>query len=301
MRVQPSNCPFSVILFQIHERWASLDAEAIPLLLNGVALGVYRADMVADRLRRGKRTNGSVTKYPGQQCNSQQKTANRRCSRRQRYEKICPAVMADVDIKLRAQHKIARLGVLPMAHDRIGSGATLEFVCETFAKWDDAALFSRVGAYEKQLTRQLTGDLAVKVKPQVKKGGIVMPPATLTQLIREIIEWCDNAEVASAAVDEEQKSLGVNDFIHLMLSINGDQERQGMPDCFETWPPTDADLEKYYAAMTVDDDLVLREMKRQWFQTSLGCRLTRSWCLISSLVTPTKRGSRRGRQCLPTT
>jgi hypothetical protein len=42
IRVQPSTCPFSVILFQIHERWASLDAEAIPLLLNGVALGVYR-------------------------------------------------------------------------------------------------------------------------------------------------------------------------------------------------------------------------------------------------------------------
>jgi hypothetical protein len=72
IRVQPSNCPFSVILFQIHERWASLDAEAIPLLLNGVALGVYRADMVADRLRRAKRTNGPATKYPGQQCNSQQ-------------------------------------------------------------------------------------------------------------------------------------------------------------------------------------------------------------------------------------
>jgi len=46
--VQPSNCPFSVIPFQIHERWASLDAEAIPLLLNGVALGVYSADMDAD-------------------------------------------------------------------------------------------------------------------------------------------------------------------------------------------------------------------------------------------------------------
>ena len=79
MRVQPSNCPFSVILFQIHERWASLDAEAIPLLLNGVALGVYRADMDADRLRRAKRTNGSVTKYPGQQCNSQRELPLTNC------------------------------------------------------------------------------------------------------------------------------------------------------------------------------------------------------------------------------
>ena len=48
IRVQPSNCPFSVILFQIHERWASLDAEAIPLLLNGVALGVVSRQAAED-------------------------------------------------------------------------------------------------------------------------------------------------------------------------------------------------------------------------------------------------------------
>ena len=136
---------------------------------------------------------------------------------------------------------------------------TLEFVCKIFAQWDDAALFSRIGAFEKQLMRALTGDLAVKVKPQVQRGCVVTPPAALTQLIREVIEWCDDTEV----VDGEQKSLGFNDFIRLVLSINGDQERQSMPDCFDSWPPTDAELEKYYAAMTVDDDLVLSEMKRQ--------------------------------------
>jgi hypothetical protein len=54
LRVQPSNCPFSVIPFQIHERWASLDAEAIPLLLNGVALGVYSADMDAGQIEKGQ-------------------------------------------------------------------------------------------------------------------------------------------------------------------------------------------------------------------------------------------------------
>lgn len=36
-----------------------------------------------------------------------------------------------------------------------------------------------------------------------------------------------------------------------------------MPDFFQSWPPTAAELEKYYAAMTVDDDMVLRELRRQ--------------------------------------
>jgi hypothetical protein len=140
-----------------------------------------------------------------------------------------------------------------------GLRPTLEFVCKIFAQWDDAALFSRVGAFEKQLTRELTGDLAVKVEPQVQRGCVVTPPAALTQLIREVIEWCDDTEV----VGGEQKSLGFNDFFRLVLSINGDQERQSMPDCFDSWPPSDAELEMYYTAMTVDDDLVLSEMKRQ--------------------------------------
>lgn len=136
---------------------------------------------------------------------------------------------------------------------------TLEFICKVFAQWDDAALFSRIGAFEKNLIRGLTGDLAVKVRPQVQRGSVVMPPAALTQLIREVIEWCDDAEV----VDGDQKPLSIDDFIHLVLSINGDQEREhGASEHFQSWPPTDAELEKYNAAMSVDDDMVRSEMKR---------------------------------------
>lgn len=137
---------------------------------------------------------------------------------------------------------------------------TLEFICKIFAQWDDAALFSRIGAFEKNLIRGWTGSLAARVKPQVQRGSVVMPPAALTQLIREAIEWCDDTEV----VDGEHKSLSFNDFIHLVLSINGDQEREhGTSDYFKSWPPTDAELEKYNAAMSVDDDLVRSEMKRR--------------------------------------
>jgi hypothetical protein len=117
---------------------------------------------------------------------------------------------------------------------------TLEFVCSVFAQWDDAALFSRIDAFEKQLMRGLAGDLALKVKPHVQRGCVVMPPAALTQLIREVIEWCDDVEVASVVIGGEQKSLSFNEFIRLVLSINGDQERQSKPDCFESWPPTES-------------------------------------------------------------
>jgi len=37
----------------------------------------------------------------------------------------------------------------------------------------------------------LTGDPAGKVKPQVRRGCVVMPPAALTQLIREVGTWVE--------------------------------------------------------------------------------------------------------------
>jgi hypothetical protein len=47
-------------------------------------------------------------------------------------------------------------------------------------------------------------------------------------------------------------------FIRLVLSINGEQERlEGF-----SWPPTAEQLEQYNAAMTVDDDMVLQEMRK---------------------------------------
>lgn len=140
---------------------------------------------------------------------------------------------------------------------------TLALVCRIYAKWDDAALFSRVGPYEQQLTLRLTGELGEKVIPRIEHGDILFPPAALIQLIRESIEWCDDSEVAPKAADKRSKAPNINDLTHLVLSISGDQERQGMEGLFDSWPPTDADLAKYYDAMTVDDDLVLSEMKRR--------------------------------------
>lgn len=89
-----------------------------------------------------------------------------------------------------------------------------------------------------------------------------MPPAALTQLIREVIEWCADADGAPA-VGYSMPTLGLNEFVHLVLSINGDQERQDTPDFFESWPPCADDMKKYFDAMTVDDDFVLRELRRR--------------------------------------
>ncbi|WP_236057309.1 hypothetical protein [Mycobacterium sp. SM1] len=143
-----------------------------------------------------------------------------------------------------------------------GLRPSLEFVCRIFAQFDDASLFSRVGTFEQKFVRGVTGELAIKVGEQVKNGCTLMPPAALTQLIREVIEWCAHSDDADSD-DEATPALSINDFVHLMLSINGDQERQDIPEFFESWPPSADDCKKYYDAMTVDDDFVLRELQRQ--------------------------------------
>ena len=86
-----------------------------------------------------------------------------------------------------------------------------------------------------------------------------MPPSAITQLIREAIEWCPDT-----IGDDTHHFLGTNDFVRLVMSINGDQERQDIPDFLgNSWPPTDEQFEEFYAAMSVDDDMVLREVQRQ--------------------------------------
>jgi hypothetical protein len=141
---------------------------------------------------------------------------------------------------------------------------TLELVCGTFARFDDAALVSRIGAFEKHFVRALTGDLATKVRKPVNDGRILMPPTAITQLIREIIEWCPDNIDASPKAEDAHPPLGINDFVRLVLSINGDQERQDIPDFFKnSWPPTAEEFADFYAAMSVDDDMVLRELRRQ--------------------------------------
>jgi hypothetical protein len=146
-----------------------------------------------------------------------------------------------------------------------GLRPTLEFVCTTFAWFDDAALFSRIGTFEKQFVRGLTGDLATKVRRPVKNGCILMPPAAITQLIREVIEWCPDTDDIGPEAKDARPPLGLNDFVRLVLSINGDQERQDIPDFFKgkPWPPTAEEYADFNAAMSVDDDMVLREMRRQ--------------------------------------
>ena len=170
---------------------------------------------------------------------------------------------------------------------------TLEFVCKTFAQLDDAALFSRLGAFEKKFVRGLTGELAAKVTAEVDRGCVLMPPAAVTQLIREVIEWCPSPDEPAA---ERVSPLGINDMVHLVLSISGDQERRDLRDGVQNWPPTAEELEQYYAAMTVDDDMVVRELERRML-SDLARAQTHATMVppISSSVTPTTPGSKAGR------
>jgi hypothetical protein len=137
---------------------------------------------------------------------------------------------------------------------------TLRSICSTYAALDASALYSREPAFESQFVRKLSGDLADKVTDALRKGNRFMPPSALNQLIREVIEWCaDDA-------DESLGAVGRADFVHLVLSINGEQEAQDRPEFFDSWPPSQAEIEAYNEAMTNDDEMVLQELQRMMLQ-----------------------------------
>jgi hypothetical protein len=133
---------------------------------------------------------------------------------------------------------------------------SLRFVCSTYAVLDKSALYSREPAFEKSFVGRLSGDLADKVTQALSKGDRLMPPPALNQLIREVIEWCTDADA------EGLSALRRADFVRLLLSINGDQEAQDRPAFFSSWPPSEEESAAYYEAMTKDDDMVLQEMQR---------------------------------------
>jgi hypothetical protein len=54
-------------------------------------------------------------------------------------------------------------------------------------------LYSREGAFEERFVGGLSGELAEKLRPPMSDGNRLMPPPALNQLIREVIEWCDDA------------------------------------------------------------------------------------------------------------
>lgn len=134
---------------------------------------------------------------------------------------------------------------------------TLQFLCSTYARLDAAALYGREAVFEETLVHPLKGDLADKVKTAMSGGSRLMPPSAMNQLIREAIEWCpdDDAEASG--------TVGIADFVQLVLAINGDQEELARPDYFSAWPPSEDELRAYNEAMAVDDDFVLAELRQR--------------------------------------
>ncbi|OBL09764.1 hypothetical protein A5646_11155 [Mycobacterium sp. 1245499.0] len=139
-----------------------------------------------------------------------------------------------------------------------GLRPTLNFVCSTYAALDTEALYSRESAFEKRFVGKLTGDLAVKVQEPLAQGSRLMPPPALNHLIREVIEWCTEPDRGGA----DLAALSRDDFVRLVLSINGDQEAQQRPDFFTSWPPSGEELDAYNTAMG-DDEFLLQELRRQ--------------------------------------
>src|ERR1700687_3058387 len=144
--------------------------------------------------------------------------------------------------------------------------STLVIVCTMYARLDAAAQRSREGEVEKHFVRSVGGDLADTVGRSLQAGNRLMPPPAMNQLIREVIEWCSGGESDSDQRDGNSGGpavLGGADIVRMVLSINGDQERQHAPEYFDSWPPSAEELQKYNEAMTVDDEMVLRELQRQ--------------------------------------
>lgn len=141
---------------------------------------------------------------------------------------------------------------------RYGLRPSLKFVCSTYAALDTEALHSRESVFEKRFVGKLTGDLATKVKVSLTRGSRLMPPPALNHLIREVVEWCAEPDSGSADVP----ALSREDFVHLVLSINGDQEAQDRPPFFTSWPPSAKESDAYNDAMG-DDEFLLQELRRQ--------------------------------------
>ena len=142
----------------------------------------------------------------------------------------------------------------------------LRQVCVLYASLDAAAQRAREGEGERSFVQSADGELAQKVGTSLRAGNRLMPPPAMNQLLREVIEWCSDADNGSTERDgcpDDQGGVSSADLIRLVLSINGDQEREYAPEYFDTWPPATEELEKYNEAMSVDDEMVLREMQNQ--------------------------------------
>ena len=163
------------------------------------------------------------------------------------------------------------LGVEQLVEDQrrevlssIDVGSMLRLVCALYAELDVAAERSREGEVERKFVQSAKGELAQNIMSSLRAGNRLVPPAAINQLIREVIEWCSETEADYQAAQGEPQSgdaIPITDLLHLIVSINGDQEAQAVPEYFGTWPPTPEQLEEYNEAMSVDDAMVLQEMR----------------------------------------
>ena len=134
---------------------------------------------------------------------------------------------------------------------------TLLFACTTFAQLDMAALRGREPKFEMDLVSTVEGELAHKVMHSLRAGNRMLPPSAMTQLVREVIEWCLVDE--SNSPEAETPALQGGDFIRLILSINDEQQEQ---EGFSSWPPAVEELIEFNEKLTRDDDLVRQEYQK---------------------------------------
>jgi hypothetical protein len=137
----------------------------------------------------------------------------------------------------------------------------LEIVFTLYARLDGAASRGRDREIEQALVGSVSGDMADKVAHSLRAGNKLMPPTAMTQLAREVIEWCSDADLpqADGGAAEVPPALAAADLIHLVISINGEHDQH---PAFPSGDPTAEELKKYNDEFAGDPQKLLQEASR---------------------------------------
>jgi hypothetical protein len=144
---------------------------------------------------------------------------------------------------------------------RCGLRPSVLLVSNLYARLDSAAERGRDNTIEREFLSTVGGDVAADVAKAVASANKLMPPATLTQLTREIIEWCCDATGAgSDSGTAEAPSMTPEELLLLVLSINS--EHDANPN-FSSDSPTAEELQKYHDELAADPEKLWQEARRQ--------------------------------------
>jgi hypothetical protein len=139
---------------------------------------------------------------------------------------------------------------------------TIRAVSTLYARLDAGAEKAADAAIERQFLQSAPGDIAAGAAKALNAGHKLMPPASLTQLTREAIEWCalDDENNESLGPEGGDAALTNEDLLHLVVSINTEHDTH---PAFPSGEPTDEQLQQYNDELAGDEEELFAEASRQ--------------------------------------